>query len=509
MKEHFTKELYIPTVSVVLITYNQEEFIEESVNSILSQSFRTLELIIVNDGSTDKTTAIIETFKDDRIRVINKKNGGPSSALNFGIAAAKGEYIAIMAGDDVSDSLRIEKQLQQFNSSNEDKLVFSKCEFINNSGEIVQGQNTSIQELNLNKREDYLKTFFEQGNFLCAPSAFGPRSVFRKIGIFNPLFLQLQDFDYWLRAVISGVEFFVLDEKLVKYRVRDDFGNLSAITIECKIRTDYELFHVLSNFLKLKESDCNHVFCLGKERNISEKNEISIAKSFINHHHKVWRAFGLEYLYQFLQKSENESSLLPQNFHSTVIDVNFFNQNSDISKLYIDSGTGFSESQVEKSLVIDSSGEFLQNFELEKYGYIRFLRYDFSEDPMVMLRIKRITLIEKSGKDIQLELSKFSTNGIVYKNGDVIFLKEDPQMIFKIEKKLSKIIIYGERLDFNMKLMQYEDLLTKKSRNSLLVIGPRSVNVYQGIFIIRLFSVIQNLFELGNNFFKTVMKKIR
>src|SRR5579872_7310553 len=91
----------LPLISVVLITYNHEKYIAEAIQSILDQTFTDFELIIVNDGSTDKTEEIIKSFNDKRINYIYQKNQGPSVTTNVGIMAAKGKYIAIMPGDDV------------------------------------------------------------------------------------------------------------------------------------------------------------------------------------------------------------------------------------------------------------------------------------------------------------------------------------------------------------------------------------------------------------------------
>ena len=94
------KEQRIP-ISIVIPVYNVERCLEDCVSSVLRQSFPEFELILVDDGSTDRCGEICDTFSDPRIRVIHKENGGPSDARNVGTAASRGEYIAWVDSDDV------------------------------------------------------------------------------------------------------------------------------------------------------------------------------------------------------------------------------------------------------------------------------------------------------------------------------------------------------------------------------------------------------------------------
>ncbi|MBA2611551.1 MAG: glycosyltransferase family 2 protein [Bacteroidetes bacterium] len=101
------------SISVIMAAYNAEEFISVAIDSILNQSFRNFEFIIINDASTDRTLSIINTYNDERIKIItNQKNCGLAVSLNIGIRAATGKYIARMDADDISDLSRFEKQYQ-------------------------------------------------------------------------------------------------------------------------------------------------------------------------------------------------------------------------------------------------------------------------------------------------------------------------------------------------------------------------------------------------------------
>ncbi len=108
-----TKQAASPQISVVMPTYNRADTVSRAIDSILNQTCKDFELIVVNDGSTDGTQTILESYaqKDPRIKIVVQKNGGSARARNHGVQHAKGEYIAFMDDDDISTPERLEKQL--------------------------------------------------------------------------------------------------------------------------------------------------------------------------------------------------------------------------------------------------------------------------------------------------------------------------------------------------------------------------------------------------------------
>ena len=102
-----------PLVSVVMPAWNAEATIVEALRSVAAQTYRDLEIIIVDDGSTDATAALAKEFcaSDPRARTVRRSNGGPAAARNLGIAEARGEWIALIDADDVWHPTKIEKQL--------------------------------------------------------------------------------------------------------------------------------------------------------------------------------------------------------------------------------------------------------------------------------------------------------------------------------------------------------------------------------------------------------------
>lgn len=130
-----------PLVSIVMPCYNAGKYFDDAINSILNQTYRKLEIILLNDGSTDNTPALINEYakKDQRIKVINNElNIGLIKTLNKGVAASSGEYIARMDADDISVLNRIEKSLQIFYENPELSVVSASTYIINMQGKLIQ-----------------------------------------------------------------------------------------------------------------------------------------------------------------------------------------------------------------------------------------------------------------------------------------------------------------------------------------------------------------------------------
>ena len=111
-----------PAISVLISVFNGESFIRDSINSILNQSFKNFELIIVNDGSSDNTLNILNSFSDERIVILNQNNTGLSVALNNGLAISTGKYIARLDADDFAFPNRLQLQYD-FMESNPDYVL--------------------------------------------------------------------------------------------------------------------------------------------------------------------------------------------------------------------------------------------------------------------------------------------------------------------------------------------------------------------------------------------------
>lgn len=126
----------LPLVSVVVPCYNRAAVLEQSVRSVLAQSYAELELILVDDGSTDRTRQVVGKIKDARLRYVYQQNAGACAARNYGAALARGEYIAFHDSDDVWHSDKLEKQMRVMQEKHPD-IVVCKMKRFNADGSTV------------------------------------------------------------------------------------------------------------------------------------------------------------------------------------------------------------------------------------------------------------------------------------------------------------------------------------------------------------------------------------
>ena len=205
-----------PKVSVIMSVYNGEKYLHEAVESILNQTFKDFEFIIINDGSTDKTGDILESYADERMVIINQDKTGLTRALNSGLSLARGEYFARMDADDVSLPERLEQQLAFLDKNTDVALVGCNFYEIDDSGNIV-----AKKEVTLENEEIKWQLLFH--------NCFGhSTTVFRKecfsaVGGYNENIVYSQDYDLWLR-ISQRYNVGNLGEFLHKWRLNKSKG---------------------------------------------------------------------------------------------------------------------------------------------------------------------------------------------------------------------------------------------------------------------------------------------
>ncbi len=186
-----------PLVSILLPVYNGELFIRESIESILQQTYTNWELLVVDDGSKDNSSTVIESFKDARIRFIRKNNTGLGDSLNQMLSFAKGELLARQDQDDISLPLRLEKQVEFMLKNPDVGLVGTWSKIINSSGKET-GRFHKHPTGNIELKMDL---FFD--NPFVHSSVMLRKIVLTDCGLYNAELSSLaQDFEFWFR--ISG-----------------------------------------------------------------------------------------------------------------------------------------------------------------------------------------------------------------------------------------------------------------------------------------------------------------
>lgn len=197
--------------------YNGQEYLEESIESILKQTYKDFEYIIVNDGSADRTEEILNNIKDTRVKVIHlEKNGGAASALNIAINVANGKWIALQDADDVSNENRLQQQLQYIKSDSRLVAVGSLIQCIPGNDQVDQNR-LSWEEAFFNSKNHFRKEQFISTPF-CHGTGFFSKEAFRKIGGYDSTFHIAYDYDLWTRMFEVG-EISRVPEVLYQYRI--------------------------------------------------------------------------------------------------------------------------------------------------------------------------------------------------------------------------------------------------------------------------------------------------
>lgn len=208
-----------PLVSVLIPTYNVSKYINEAIGSILEQTYKNLEVIIVDDGSSDGTYELLEVLArtDSRIKLFkNLENMRIVETLNFALKIAKGEYIARMDGDDISLPERIAKQVEFLNTNKDVDLVGLNVIAIDDDGHELKRLKYSSNPINANQLVEY---FSPVPHFWLART-----STYQKVG--NYRIATVEDYDFLLRMSTLGLKFCNIQEFLYKQRIRQ--GNTAT-----------------------------------------------------------------------------------------------------------------------------------------------------------------------------------------------------------------------------------------------------------------------------------------
>jgi glycosyltransferase involved in cell wall biosynthesis len=291
----------MPVVSVIIPSYNHQQYIREAVQSVLNQSFTDLEVVIVDDGSKDKTVAEIKKIKDPRVRLFTfRQNKGACTAANFALSKARGKFIAMLSSDDVFESNKLAKQVEYLRKHPQVGAVFSRATIINQQSQPFKKKHfyqTIFDQPNRTQTE-WLRFFFYNANCLCHPSALIRRKVYTKIGEYDPRFAQLPDLHFWIRLV-KKFPIHIMSDRLIRFRVHDT--NVSGDTSKTHARHQIEMVWVLNEFLQLKPEQVMEAF---PETSQLAKSAIftpyAIATQALQMASPSHLLFGLQTLYELL-----------------------------------------------------------------------------------------------------------------------------------------------------------------------------------------------------------------
>jgi glycosyltransferase involved in cell wall biosynthesis len=204
-----------PKISIIMSVYNGENYLAQSIESILGQSFNSFEFLIMDDASTDKTSEILKEFSktDDRIKVYKQKNNiGLPKSLNELIKFSQSDIIARMDADDISINCRLEKQ---YNYLLRNPIIgVLGCDSV-----LIDIENNYICKKYRPKSIKKIINSMRYFNYLTHPSIMVRKSVFEKYGFYNENYYTGQDWELWSRYINSNITFEIFPEILLLFRI--------------------------------------------------------------------------------------------------------------------------------------------------------------------------------------------------------------------------------------------------------------------------------------------------
>ena len=242
-------------ISVCIPAFNHAPYIGAAIHSALAQGIDSLEVIVIDDASTDETAAVVEQIanSDARVRLFrNESNLGPGAASQAYLHYARGRYIATLPSDDLFLPNKLQLQLQQLEADAHLALSVTAVNFMDAVGRPLNTRRhfaAGLFEAADRTRGQWLRKFFDEGNNVCASSVVIRSQLFRQIALPDHRLLQLQDYDCWVRLVLAGYGIGCIDQPLTKYRIHD---NLSRPSPQTRARTLIEQIQILSRFESLK-----------------------------------------------------------------------------------------------------------------------------------------------------------------------------------------------------------------------------------------------------------------
>jgi glycosyltransferase involved in cell wall biosynthesis len=242
----------MPKVSVIMPTYNQAHFIAEAIQSVLDQTFQDFEIVVVDDGSTDNTKEVVDSFRDPRIRYIHQENRGVAAASNTGLKASIGEYLAGLASDDLWLPRNLELKVKLLDSRPDIGLVCSDIySFDSDTGATLGRKWQNRSDCYLRELQDGTRQ--PLGEFLSREPPFSWTTVMVRCHVFDDVgyfdeSLWAEDYDMFVRVLQRFSSIGIINVPLVRYRVHRtslssnyEKGHLGMLAAINKIINTYSL----------------------------------------------------------------------------------------------------------------------------------------------------------------------------------------------------------------------------------------------------------------------------
>ncbi|MCI9106991.1 MAG: glycosyltransferase [Lachnospiraceae bacterium] len=431
-------------VSVILASYNQGDYLGQSIQSILQQTYKDFELIIIDDCSTDNSWEIIKSFKDSRIRA--HRNERNLTSIGVGMVKhavenwAKGKYVAIQHSCDFWEKDKLEKQVRFLENDQEKRYgaVFTLVNVVTETGEAFKDTSNfyyNIFEKNNRNRFEWLRYFFDYGNCLCHNSVLIRKEYHKKYHLFVKGLRQTPDFYKWVRLCLNK-EIYIIQEHLTGFRMIHGQRGASRYNVETSVRSSVEMFFVVQQYSNLKRyEDFVQVFPEIKTI-MDEKNfNCDFALAWIcllPGRPNYYRLYGYQLIYNLLN-DRKKIGVLMREFHygswdfwneDGKVDIfGLFPQDEEkICSLFLDTGDGYSEQMsIKKVYRFGKREQYEFTFYLSKKDYngVKKMRLDPIEETFIVCRV-----VKACWGKIELKIEAVSEHALSEEG--TIFLTTDP-----------------------------------------------------------------------------------
>jgi len=232
-------------VSIIIPVYNAEKYLEECVESAINQSYSDIEIIAVDDGSTDNSPQILKKYSN-KIKILTKKNGGVASAINSGIKEMTGEWLKLLGADDVLYPNAVEVLIAETSNITNNKkwILVSNYHIIDSKGRIlseyIEPDYNKLDRFNFNV--NLLHHFI--GNVI---TSLIHKSTIDSFGMFDENFSITPDYELWLRyCIVYKVQLHIIPKFLIKYRVHEEMQSQTIATKKIRVQNDQIRRYILN-----------------------------------------------------------------------------------------------------------------------------------------------------------------------------------------------------------------------------------------------------------------------